>query len=199
MMKILIVDDHPATRLGLTALLMTTGEIAVVGEAKNASEAVRQAHDLAPDIVVLDLRLQGETSGIEACREIKSLPSPPRIIMHTAYNMAEDISSCQLSGAESFVHKSEESAKLLEAIRCTYAGQVRWFLGEEDEGACSRLWSVAEKMKLTAKEKEIFALLITRRTNPEIANALYMSPLTVKTHVANILRKMGLKSRRQIC
>lgn len=198
-MKVLVVDDHPATRLGLTALLTTTGEIAVVGEAKNATDAVRLARDLDPDIVVLDLRLQGETSGIEACREIKSLPSPPRVLMHTAYNMAEDISSCQLSGAESFVHKSEESAKLLEAIKCTHAGQVRWFLGEEAEGAHSRLWSIADKVKLTAKEKEIFSLLVKRRTNPEIAGALYMSPLTVKTHVANILRKMGLKSRRQIC
>lgn len=196
-MRILLVDDHPTVLFGLKHLLGSAG-FEVAGEAGNATEAVRLAEALHPDLVLLDLRL-GEDSGVEVCREIKTLPHIPRVLVFTAHASVEDVAGATLAGADGYLHKGVAGEELLDAIRRTHAGARVWILpAKNEEEAASRMKKASEEARLTPKEKEVFALVLKRRTNPEIASDLYISLYTVKNHVSSILRKLGLKSRREI-
>lgn len=197
-MRLLLVDDHPTVRLGLVHLLGSAEGVQIVGEAANATDAIRLARDLSPNLVILDLRL-GEGSGIEACREIKVLPNSPRILVFTAHTSIEDVAGATLAGADSYLHKGIAGEQLLDAVERTHAGGRVWLLptGNEEEAA-TRLRRTSDEARLTPKEKEVFALVLKRRTNAEIAKELYISLYTVKNHVSSILRKLGLKSRREI-
>jgi DNA-binding NarL/FixJ family response regulator len=195
-LRVLLVDDHPTVRLGLKQLLTSTAE--VVGEAENAGDAVRLTGELRPDLVLLDLRL-GDDSGIEVCREIKTLPEAPRVLVFTAHASAEDVAGATLAGADGYLHKGVEGEQLLAALEQIHSGGRVWLLpaGNEEEAA-TRLRETSGGAQLTPKEREVFALVLKRRTNPEIAEELYISLYTVKNHVSSILRKLGLKSRREI-
>jgi DNA-binding NarL/FixJ family response regulator len=196
--RILLVDDHPTVRFGLKHLLASTDWAEVVGEAENATDAVWLVQDLRPDLVLLDLRL-GKDSGIEVCREIKALPGAPRVLVFTAHASVEDIAGATLAGADGYLHKGVAGDKILDAVRRTHAGQRVWLLPAENEDeAADRIRETSGEARLTPKEKEVFALVLKRRTNPEIADELYISLYTVKNHVSSILRKLGLKSRREI-
>jgi DNA-binding NarL/FixJ family response regulator len=175
-LRILLVDDHPTVRLGLKHLLESAGN-EVVGEAGNATDAVRLAGELRPDVVLLDLRL-GDDSGIEVCREMKAMPGAPRVLVFTAHTGVEDVAAATLAGADGYLHKGTVAEELLDAVERTHAGRRIWLL--------------------PTAEKEVFALVLKRRTNAEIAGELYISLYTVKNHVSSILRKLGLKSRREI-
>jgi DNA-binding NarL/FixJ family response regulator len=197
-LKILLVDDHPTVRFGLKHLLASADGTEVVGEAENAVDAVRLVEDLRPDLVLLDLRL-GEDSGIEVCREIKALLGSPRVLVFTAHASVEDVAGATLAGADGYLHKGVAGEKLLDAVRRIHAGQRVWLLpAENEEEAADRIRETSGEARLTPKEKEVFALVLKRRTNPEIAEELYISLYTVKNHVSSILRKLGLKSRREI-
>ena len=148
--------------------------------------------------MIFDLRLD-EGSVIEACRAIKTLPHPPRVLIFTAHTSAGDVAAATPAGADGYLHKGAAGEELLEAVRRTHAGERVWLLptGNEKE-AQVHLRETSSKARLTPKEKEVFALVLRRRTNPEIAEELYLSLYTVKNHVSSILRKLGLKSRREI-
>ncbi|MEJ7816267.1 MAG: response regulator transcription factor [Rubrobacter sp.] len=196
-MRILLVDDHPTVRFGLRHLLVSAG-FEVVGEGEDAAGALRLVVELLPDLVLLDLRL-GEESGIEVCREIKALPEAPRVLVFSAHSSVEDVAGATLAGADGYVHKGVGGEELIDAVRRTVAGRRVWLLpSENEEEAVARIRGVAGEARLTPKEKEVFALVLTRRTNAEIAGELYISLYTVKNHVSSILRKLGLKSRREI-
>ncbi|MCA1715526.1 MAG: response regulator transcription factor [Actinobacteria bacterium] len=196
-MRILLVDDHPTVLFGLRHLLGSAG-FEVAGEAGNAAEAVRLAEELHPDLVLLDLRLGGD-SGIEACREMKALMHAPRVLVFTAHASVEDVAGATLAGADGYLHKGVAGEELLDAIRRTHAGGRVWLLpAENEEEAATRIQEASDEARLTPKEKEVFALVLKRRTNAEIAGELYISLYTVKNHVSSILRKLGLKSRREI-
>jgi DNA-binding NarL/FixJ family response regulator len=197
-LRILLVDDHPTVRFGLKHLLASADGAEVVGEAENATDAAWLVQDLRPDLVLLDLRL-GEDSGIEVCREIKTLPGAPRVLVFTAHASVEDVAGATLAGADGYLHKGVAGDKILDAVRRTHAGQRVWLLpAENEEEAADRIRETSGEAWLTPKEKEVFALVLKRRTNPEIAEELYISLYTVKNHVSSILRKLGLKSRREI-
>ena len=196
-MRILLVDDHPTVRFGLKHLLESAAGNEVVGEAGNATDAVRLAGELRPDVVLLDLRL-GEDSGIEVCREMKALVQAPRVLVFTAHTGVEDVAAATLAGADGYLHKGVAGEELLDAVERTYAGGRVWLLSAAEEETASRIEEASGEARLTPKEKEVFALVLKRRTNPEIAGELYISLYTVKNHVSSILRKLGLKSRREI-
>ncbi len=197
-MRILLVDDHPTVLFGLKHLLGSAG-FEVAGEAENAAKAVRLAEVLRPELVLLDLRL-GEDSGIEVCREIKAQePKAPRVLVFTAHASVEDVAGATLAGADGYLHKGVSGEELVDAIRRTHAGARVWLLpAENEEDAAFRMKKASDEARLTPKEKEVFALVLKRRTNAEIAGELYISLYTVKNHVSSILRKLGLKSRREI-
>ncbi len=196
-MRILLVDDHPTVRFGLRHLLVSAG-FEVVGEAEDAAGALRLVGELRPDLVLLDLRL-GEDSGIEVCREIKALYEAPRVLVFSAHSSVEDVAGATLAGADGYLHKGVGGEELIDAVRRTVAGGRVWLLpSENEEEAAARIREASSEARLTPKEKEVFALVLTRRTNAEIAGELYISLYTVKNHVSSILRKLGLKSRREI-
>lgn len=193
-----MVDDHPPIRLAIKTVLGTEKDLRIVGEAEDAEEALQLAKELEPDLVILDLRLRGEHSGLELCREIKSLSDPPYVMLYTAYNSPQEIASCRLSGADSYVHKSEDAALLLDIIKSIRAGKERWVLGIEMEEVRIQLQTAREQGILTDREMEVYGLLLQRRTNPEIARELSVSPETVKTHVTNVLHKLEYGSRYEL-
>ncbi|QIN82909.1 response regulator [Rubrobacter tropicus] len=193
-MKIVVVDGQPVVRVGVKTVLDAEENMETVGEAASVRQAIELVRRAAPDIVVLDLDLEGQGGGLELCRKIKSMPGAPGVVVFTFRNSREEVFSSRLSGADSFVHKGESTGKLLEAIRETRSGKKVWFLGEGDNPGPHRHFN-AEEPSLTPKEKEIFALLVKRRTNAEIAAELSISHQTVKNHVSNVLKKLGADSR----
>jgi DNA-binding NarL/FixJ family response regulator len=128
--KVLVVDDQPATRFGIRRAIEDEEGMLVVGEAGNAEEALRLTGETRPDVVVADLALGGR-GGMGFLRELKSLPHAHGVVVHTADNSEEAVFVSRLSGADSFVYKGEEVARLLEAVRDTHSGKRVWFLGEE--------------------------------------------------------------------
>lgn len=197
-MKVLLVDDHPAMRYGVKYLLDAAEGMEVIAEAETAADAVRLARELRPDLVLLDLRLEGEDSGIEACREIKGDKDAPLVVLFTAHTGAEDVAAAVLAGADGYLHKGVEGENLVEALRRVEGGEKVWLLSTADTEARERVERVAGEARLTAKEKEVLSLMLRRYTNAEISSELYISLYTAKNHVSSILRKLGLKSRRDL-
>ena len=167
----------------------------VVGEAGNAEDALGLCAGLKPDIVVLDVRLRGEMNGIEVCRELKTYPDPPRVLIHTSYNTGEDLATATLAGADGYFHKGIEEVELADAVRRTAAGERVWITGVEPGEAESYLVKIPKLASLTRKEREVYALIRKRLSNRDIAALLYLSLPTIKTHVRSILRKMEVSSR----
>lgn len=196
-MKILIVDDHPVMRFAVGALLGSSEDMELVGEADNAEEALRQAQENSPDLAIVDLQLKGEGSGIELCREMKSLPDPPKVLVYTAHNTREHAHAALLSGADGFLHKSLDYEELPDVVRRTCASERPWLLGIEEEEAGRQL-QADSKSALTTREKEVLDLIRIGRTNAEIAAELSVSLSTIKTHVGHILRKTERESRREL-
>lgn len=195
-MKILLVDDHPPIRRALRTVLELEKGLRVVGEAETVEETLQLMARLEPEMVILDLRLRGGESGIELCREIKSSPDAPYVVLYTAHNSPEEVAYCRLSGADSYVHKSEDETVLLNVIESVRAGDGQWLLGTEVEEAKISLKVSREQVGFTDREQEIFVLLLKRYTNPDIARELHISLDTVKTHTRKVLRKLGVSNRR---
>lgn len=166
----------------MPAVRSINGVVEVVGEAGDGVEAVRLAAELKPDLVILDLRLQGETSGAEVCRNVKDLPEPPRVLIHTAYNTADDVTAATLAGADGYVHKGAGQAGFLGVVRRVSSGEHVWAVSVEARTAESRTEEEAKGANLTRKEREVFLLMLRHHSNAEIARELYVSLPTVKTH-----------------
>ncbi|UPK76850.1 response regulator transcription factor [Nocardioidaceae bacterium SCSIO 66511] len=196
--RVLIVEDHPVVRLGLKTVIDAQPDMEVVGEADAAEDALIAVDDLAPDLVIVPLRLDGELRGIELCRELKSMTPAPRVLIYTSYNSADDASASFLSGADSFVHKGEDSGRLLDTIRTTVEGRRTWLLGAESGDESDRLRTAVERSGLTEREREVLGFMLQRFSNAEIAKELFIELPTVKTHVSKILAKLGLRSRQEL-
>ena len=197
-MRILLVDDHPAMRYGVRYLLDAAEGLEVVGEGATAAEAVRLARELRPDLVLLDLRLEGEDSGIEACREIKGASDALLVVLFTAHTGAEDVAAAVLAGADGYLHKGVAGERLAKALQRVEGDEKVWLLTTANQEARERVEGTAEEARLTPKEREVLTLMLMRYTNAEISSELYISLYTAKNHVSSILRKLGLKSRRAL-
>lgn len=194
-MKILVVDRHPVTRLGIVTLLRTEDDILTIRVAESIDDAASIVASERPDIVVLDFILKGQQSGTELCRQIKSAPDPPGVVVYTDNDAELDLFLCQLSGADSYVHKDEEPDRLLEAIRATRAGKRVWFIGSEGATDPHRQHTVRQLSCLTPRERQIFSFMLKRYTNSRIAEELGISAQTVKNHSSSVLRKLGVSRR----
>jgi DNA-binding NarL/FixJ family response regulator len=193
-----VVDGHPVTREGQRALLSAEVDMQVVGEADTGEEALRLVSGAAPDLVILDLNLAGKPNGIELCRRIKALPDAPYILIFTAYDPAEDVAPQASTETNGYLHKRSDSEELLDAIRRVAAGEKVWTARENVGGRGSEIHTVLlEDANLTPRELEVLAMKLRRHTNAEIADALHISPNTVKHHVTSIYKKLE-KTRKEL-
>jgi two-component system response regulator DevR len=200
-LRIVLVDDHEVVRLGLRALLERQPDLTVVGEAESASEAVRAVESLAPDVVVLDIRLPGR-SGVEACAEIKRRRPETKIVMLTSYADDEVLLDAIAAGAEAYVLKQVGSDDLVQALRRVGRGE-RLLDPHLTKQVFAKLREMRERERaeafagLSEQELRVLALVAEGKTNREIGEALYLSEKTVRNYVSDILTKLGHTSRAQ--
>jgi NarL family two-component system response regulator LiaR len=194
--RILLVDDHAVVRQGLKMFLGLDPELEIIGEAQDGAEAVRLAHELLPDVVLMDL-LMPVMDGITAIGHIrKQLPEVEVIALTSVLEDASVVGAVR-AGAIGYLLKNTESEELCRAIKAAAQGQVQ--LSPE---AAARLMREMRQPDiapepLTERETEVLLLLASGRANKEIARDLQIGEKTVKTHVSNILGKLGVQSRTQ--
>lgn len=198
MSKILVVDGHPVVRYGLRHLLESDPDICVIGDCGNGDSALPIFEESRPDLIVMGLNLVGPMNAAVVCNRIKNTPEPPRVLIHAAYNLPDNICRCLLAGADSFLHKSVTCQRLLEAIHKTLAGERLWITGEHVEQPKLGGGFSEENVRLTFREREILALMASHYTDMDIAQELHICQPTVKSHTRSVLKKLGLTNRRQI-
>jgi len=197
--RILTADDHAVVREGLRALIDTEPGMVLVAEAADGAEAVRKAQALNPDVVLLDL-VMPRKSGIEAIGEIKRTTPSTRILVLTSFAEDDKVFPAIKAGAHGYLLKDTSPHQLLQAIREVYRGEpsmhptiARKLMLELQRS--SELPPTEEP--LTEREAEVLSLVAQGLTNQEIADLLFVSERTVRTHVSNILGKLHLANRTQ--
>jgi DNA-binding NarL/FixJ family response regulator len=200
-LRVLIVDDQAVVRLGFTALLDSQPDLTVVGVAADGREAVRLAGQLAPDIVLMDIRMP-VLGGIDATRLLQDNPDPPKILILTTFDLDDYVYDALRAGASGFLLKDATPEQILEAVRVLGAGDAllapavtRRLIGEFAGRA--RFVKRPEIADLTPREYEVFSLVARGLANGEIARSLHLAEQTVKTHVSAMLSKLGLRDRVQ--
>jgi DNA-binding NarL/FixJ family response regulator len=204
--RVLIADDQPLVRAGLRMLLSSVPDIEVVGEATNGEEAATLAHDLVPDVVLMDIRMPG-TNGLQATERILSSPDLPavRVVILTTFDVDEYIFEALEKGASGFLLKDAEPDEIVRAIRAAASGDAvlspgvtRRLLADYALRPRRREITPGALDALTDREREVMVLVARGLTNDEIAKRLWVSPLTAKTHVSRILSKLGARDRAQL-
>jgi DNA-binding NarL/FixJ family response regulator len=204
--RILLVDDQALVRAGFRMILDAEPEMEVVGEASDGREAVDQVRSLRPDVVLMDIRMP-ELDGLEAARRILSSPNDdtPKILMLTTFDLDEYVYEALRAGASGFLLKDTPPEQLVAAIHVIAQGEAllspsitRRVISEFVKGTGPKPQAQFPRLAdLTARELEVMKLIARGLSNAEIARALFVSETTVKTHVARILMKLGLRDRVQ--
>jgi len=198
----LLADDPPLIRTGLRILLGAQDGIEVVGEASTGAGAVTESARLAPDVVVMDIRMPG-TDGIQATAQVIRQPTAPRVLVLTTYDLDEYVYDALAAGASGFLLKDARPEELVDGVRVIAAGDAllapavtRRLIGLFVTGAHARLRRHDARLDaLTEREREVLGLLAQGMSNAEISAALRVSGNTTKTHVARILAKLDLRDR----
>ena len=188
--RILVVDDHPVVRDGLTAMLNTQSDFEVVGEASDGEEALQRVADRDPDVLLLDLEMPG-VDGIETLQRLKEEKARARAIVFTVFDTDERIVSAMKAGAKGYLLKGAPRDDVFRAVRVVNEGGSLL----EPLIASRFLDSINNPDALTARQKEVLKLIATGLLNKEIADRLYISERTVKFHVSEILAKLGAGNR----
>jgi DNA-binding NarL/FixJ family response regulator len=202
--RVLVVDDQELVRLGFCVILDAADGITVVGEAANGEAAVSQVAAHAPDVVLMDIRMPG-MDGLEATRVITRGPAvAPKVVMLTTFDLDDYVYEALRAGASGFLLKDSPRHDLIAAVRAAAAGDallapsvtrrlIEAFARRPPETSPSP----SQLASLTARERDVLLLLARGRSNAEIASVLFVSEATVKTHVGNLLAKLGLRDRVQ--
>jgi two-component system NarL family response regulator len=189
--RIMIVEDHHIVRQGFMALLQTIADFEIVAQAADGEQAVTLFHEHTPDVTLMDLRLPG-IGGVETITRIRQTHPEARIIVLTTFDGDEDIYRALQAGARGYLLKGMDIAELIEAIRTVHRGKSR-IPAAVAERLAERLAGPA----LTERETDVLRLIVAGKSNKEIASALFISEATVKTHINNLLSKLGVTDRTQ--
>ena len=189
--NVLIVDDHPAFRVGLAAILQSQPDIRVVGEAGDGTGALQLCAEKDVHVILMDLRLPG-ASGIETTLEIRRRHPNIRVLIVTTYDGDEDIHLAMQAGASGYVLKGLTSAELVSAIRVVHQGEK--VIPKE---LASRHRDRVRRKDLSARELDVLRLLVDGFTNKEMARRLNVGEETVKAHLKGVFIKLGVTDRTQ--
>ncbi len=208
--KILIVDDQRLFRQGLRSLLEQEDDMVVVGEAADGQEAFTLVQETNPDVILMDVEMP-KLDGIQASRMILERYPKTHILMLSVHNEDERVISAIRSGAEGYILKDADHKEFVKIIRSTFAGEsiASPFLANLTPRILLKLRDpskldaeienkIEERPSLTTREKEILGMLLKGKSNKEISDLMFVSTETVKTHLQNIYRKLGVKSRMEV-
>lgn len=221
MIRVLVVDDQALVRAGFCALLEATDGVEVVGEAADGEQAVELVEQLAPDVVLMDIRMP-RLDGISATRRLHENADPPRVLILTTFDTDDNVFDALEAGAVGFLVKDTPPTQLLDAVRAAVAGGAvispvttrrlvdriiasrspaltnpRPQRPEEPSPRREPPLTPAVLEPLTEREREVLQMIARGQSNREIAGGLFISELTAKTHVSRVLGKLGLTSRVQ--
>jgi DNA-binding NarL/FixJ family response regulator len=200
--RVLLVDDQALVRAGLRLVLESDADVEVVGEAEDGAAGVEAAARLAPDVVLMDVRMP-VLDGVEATRQVVALPDPPRVVVLTTFDLDEHVDDALRAGASGFLLKDARPEQLVAAVRSAAAGEMPLSpavvrrLVEQRVGAPARP-APKDLDPLTPREREVLEHIARGASNAEIAGALWLSEATVKSHVNRLLAKTGLANRAQL-
>ncbi len=199
MTTVLLVDDQPLARAGLRLLLSPADGFTIAGECSNGAEALAAAEALAPDVIVMDVRMRG-MDGVEATRRLRATSGAPPVLILTTYDDDEVLSSALRAGAAGFLLKDAPAEDVIRAVRQVAEGGA-WL----DPAVTGRVLmtyrasappaSVVQITSLTQREREVLRLIGRGASNQEIADTLVISEATVKSHIGHILDKLDLRDR----
>jgi len=201
--RVLIADDQALVRGGFRMILEAQSDMEVVGEASDGRQALELARELKPEVMLMDIRMPG-LDGLEATRRLLALPTPPRVLVLTTFDLNEYVYEAMKTGASGFLLKDVRPEQLAEAVRTVAEGDtllapaitrrlVEEFVRRPPPGQRTPL----ELETLTERELDVLRLLARGLSNAEVAQALFVSEATVKTHVTRILAKLSLRDRVQ--
>ena len=203
--RVLVADDQDIVRSGLTMLLDAQPGIAVVGQARDGREAVRLARELRPDVCLFDIRMP-ELDGIEATRQLAGpeVDDPLAVVVITTFDLDEYVHGALKAGARGFLLKDAGAELLTQAVRTAAAGDAliapsvtaRLLDAFADSGPVAPAAQPVEP--LTGREEQILAAVARGRTNGEIADECHISLSTVKTHIASLMAKLGVRNRVEV-
>ncbi|MEW1832781.1 response regulator transcription factor [Streptomyces sp. NPDC088196] len=195
LISLLIVDDHPVVRDGLRGMFESAPGFRVLGEASNGIEAVERVAELDPDVILMDLRMPGG-GGVEAIRELTRRSARAKVLVLTTYDTDSDTLPAIEAGATGYLLKDAPRDELFTAVRAAAEGRTVL-----SPAVASRLVSAVRSPQspgnepLSAREREVLALVAKGTSNREIARELFISEATVKTHLTHLYGKLGVKDR----
>ncbi len=200
--RVLIVDDHQVVRQGLRTFLELHDDVVVVGEAGDGVTAVEMVRQFGPDVVLMDL-VMPRLDGIAATRQVKSLNTGTKVIALTSFTEDDKVFPAIQAGASSYLLKDVSPDDLVEAIRAVHRGEARLHpdIARKLMEQVARQPSPSHEVPagdLTEREREVTRLVAQGCSNSDIAQALFISDKTVKTHISNILSKLALQDRTQL-
>jgi DNA-binding NarL/FixJ family response regulator len=202
MIRVVLADDQPLVRTGLRMILSDQEDIEVVGEAADGAQAIDICAERNPDVVLMDVRMPG-VDGIDATRAVTAVADPPRVLVLTTFDLDDIVYDALRAGASGFLLKDAPEERLITAIRVVadggslFAPSVTRRLIEEFSRRRAPSRGPEAFGSLTDRETEVLAHLARGESNAEIAAALFVTENTVKTHVARLLMKLGLRDRVQ--
>jgi DNA-binding NarL/FixJ family response regulator len=201
--RVLLADDQALVRTGIRMIVDAQPDMRVVGEAGDGADAIDRARELTPDVVLLDVRMP-RVDGLEALPRLAAGPRAPRIIVLTTFDLDEYVFAALQAGASGFVLKDTPRAGLIAAVRAVASGEtllspsITRRLVERFARRLPAESSGAEWLKLSPRELDVARLMARGLSNAEIAAELVLSGATVKTHVAHVLTKTGMRDRVQV-
>jgi two-component system response regulator DevR len=195
--RVLVVDDHEMVREGLMSMLQSESDFDVVGQTGHGAEVVELVEATRSDVVLLDARLP-DLSGVEVCRRLTQSHPEVAVVILTTYTDPDLVEECIQAGARGYVVKDVERFSLKESIRAVYRGQsvlAPQVAGQVIERSRTRQPAASQRAALSASQVSILRLISRGHSNREIAAEVHLSENTVKTHVQEIFRKLGVRNR----